>query len=102
MARVRWHPKAVEDLHNLDRWRTSVSLPPIGDYLLFHVTNYFRRQSPKKCVPGRPVLIKGEAVDLRIALVQVGRRTEPYKIFFRVTDNAFEVRRIRHPRQADI
>lgn len=67
-----------------------------------HITNYFRRQNLRKCVPGKPVVIKDETVDLRIVLVQVGRRIAPYKIFFRITDNAFEVRRIRHPKQDNI
>jgi hypothetical protein len=101
MAAVRWRRKALDDLDSLDRWREEeLSLSPISPAILALVEDYFSRLDLAHTRPGTPVELAGEPVDLLLLLVRV-RRSEPYKVFFRVFrhDNMAEIRRVRHPRQ---
>jgi len=101
MAEVRWRRKALDDLDRLDRWREEeLGLSPISPAILALVEDYFFQVDLARTRPGTPVEMAGEPVDLLLLLVRV-RRSEPYKIFFRVLrrEGLAEIRRVRHPRQ---
>lgn len=101
MATVKWRKKALDDLDRLDQWREDeLGLPPIAPAILIMAEEYFNLVDLQSHLPGTPVVIGGERSEMRLLLLRVGR-SEPYKVFFRIlmTDNACEVRRVRHPRQ---
>jgi len=101
MAEVRWRQKALDDLDSLDRWREEeLGLSPVSPVILALIEDYFSRVDLAHVRPGTPVEIAGEPMDLLLLLVRV-RRSEPYKVFFRVLrhDGIVEIRRVRHPRQ---
>ena len=101
MAEVRWRQKALDDLDSLDRWREEeLGLSPLSPAILALIEDYFSQVDLARVRPGTPVEIAGEPMDLLLLLVRV-RRSEPYKVFFRVlrSDGIAEIRRVRHPRQ---
>lgn len=55
----------------------------------------FQRQDFSVFVPGNAVLIKGYPVDLRMVLILVGT-SDPYKVFYRRTQDAIEIFMVRH------
>ena len=94
----------MDDLDRLDQWRESdLGLPPISPAIVVLIEDYFARVDLSQTRPGSPVIVAGEPMDLLLLLIQV-RRSEPYKVFFRVleTEGVAEIRRIRHPRQRPI
>lgn len=101
MAKARWRKKALDDLGRLDRWREEdLNLPPIGPAILMLVEEYFGKVDLQHVLPGVPVELDQEQLDIRLLLLPIGR-SDPYKVFFRVLpeSDVCEVRRVRHPRQ---
>jgi len=104
MAGVRWRRKALDDLDGLDQWRESdLGLPPISPAIVVLIEDYFARVDFSQMRPGSPVVVAGEPIDLLLLFIRV-RRSESYKVFFRVleTEGVAEIRRVRHPRQRPI
>lgn len=77
---IYWRESAIRSLKQLDKWRESIDLPPIANYLKKTVEIYFRKQDYSFYIPGREVLIRKMPIDLRIVLISVGA-SDPYKIF---------------------
>ena len=96
--RVTWRKSAVQSLLELDRWRKTLELLPIARHLKERIEEYFIKQDFSVHVPGKPVTIRKMPVDLRIVLLSIGK-SEPYKVFYRITGDDVEVFLIRHPRQ---
>lgn len=101
MAKVRWRKRALDDLDRLDQWREDdLNLPPIGPAILMFVEEYFRKVDLEHVLPGVPVDLGDEKLEIRLFLLPIGR-SDPYKVFFRVLHEAgvCEIRRVRHPKQ---
>jgi len=96
--RVRWRNSAIHSLLKLDQWRASVELQPIAGYLKNTINTYFEHQNFSIYIPGKHVLVKNLPVDLRMVLVSVGK-SDPYKVFYRITGKNIEIFLIRHPNQ---
>lgn len=95
---VYWRKSAVLSLLSLDRWRKKIELQPIASYLRNCIVQYFQKQDFTVYVPGSAVFIEGYPADLRMALITVGA-VDPYKVFYRYSQNAVEIFLVRHPRQ---
>lgn len=98
---IYWRESAIRSLKQLDKWRESIDLPPIANYLKKTVEIYFREQDYSFYIPGREVLIRKMPIDLRIVLISVGA-SDPYKIFYRKAEASIEIFLIRHPYQKPI
>ena len=96
--KILWRKSAIESLIQLDKWRESIDLPPVANYLKETVGLYFQRQNFSLYIPGKEVLIRKMPIDLRIVLISVGA-SDPYKIFYRKTEVGIEMFLIRHPYQ---
>jgi len=96
--KIQWRRSAIQSLLELDQWRAGIELQPIASYLKKTIHIYFEHQDLSIYIPGRHVLIRNLPVDLRMALVSVGK-SDPYKVFYRITGNHFEIFLIRHPYQ---
>ncbi|MDC3423466.1 hypothetical protein NC797_02965 [Aquibacillus sp. 3ASR75-11] len=93
-----WRKSAITSLVELDQWRNSFELPPIASYLKDTIQLYFAKQDFSIYIPGRHVLIRKMPVDLRMVLISIGK-SDPYKVFYRITTNQIEIFLIRHPHQ---
>ena len=91
----------MRSLIDLDRWRKTIELQPIAQYLRSAVNEYFLNQDFTVYVPGKAVFIEGYPVHLRMALITVGK-TDPYKVFYKHAPNTVEIFLIRHPRQKSL
>ncbi|EEG76055.1 type II toxin-antitoxin system RelE/ParE family toxin [Dethiobacter alkaliphilus] len=99
--KVKWRASAVTSLLELDKWRKTLELTPIAKHLKGKVEEYFLKQDLSLYVPGRQVAIKNMPTDLRIVLLSIGK-SEPYKVFYRVSGYDIEIILIRHPRQKQL
>ncbi|WP_400247642.1 hypothetical protein AB3U99_11240 [Niallia sp. JL1B1071] len=99
--KIVWRRSAITSLLALDRWRGSIELPPIAPYLKDTIQKFFAKQDLSIYIPGRHVLIQKMPVDLRMVLVSVGK-SDPYKVFYRITTNEIEIFLIRHPHQKSL
>ncbi|MBP2242366.1 hypothetical protein J2Z40_002940 [Cytobacillus eiseniae] len=99
--KVLWRKSAIESLIELDLWRKGIELSSIAVYLKDTIQAYFERQDFSIYIPGRQVLIQYMPVDLRVVLISVGK-SDPYKVFYRITSNQIEIFLIRHPHQSPI
>ena len=70
--KVLWRKSAVESLMELDRWRESIDLDPIADYIIHTVEMYFGKQDFSIYTPGRQVFIQAIPVELRMVLIAIG------------------------------
>ena len=95
---IHWRRSAVDSLISLDKWRREIELKPIASFLREHINNYFQGQDFSVYVPGKAVVLKGYPVNLRMLLISVGK-SDPYKIFYRITKDEIEIFLVRHPRQ---
>lgn len=98
---ISWRKSAVHSLVELDKWRDGIDLPPIAAYLKDAIQSYFEHQDFSIYIPGRHVLIQKLPVDLRMVLVSIGK-SDPYKVFYRLTSKGIEIFLIRHPHQKPI
>jgi hypothetical protein len=96
-----WKSPAVKSLFKLDLWRRENGWEPISSLLVDNIHIYFMKQDPTIYVLGRRVSIKGLPVNMRMALVSVGK-SDPYKVFFRQTKINIEIYLIRHPYQKSL
>jgi hypothetical protein len=96
--RVVWRKSAIFSLLDLDKWRATVELPNISSYLRDSIETYFYGQDYTIHIPGRTVFIRNCPVELRMILLSVGK-SDPYKVFFRLTNNRVEIYLVRHPHQ---
>jgi hypothetical protein len=96
--KVMWRKSAIQSLLELDSWRSTIELPPIGPLLRISIEHYFHHKDLILHVPGRAVIIRKYPVDLRMVLISVGK-SDPYKVFFRLTSRNIEIFLIRHPHQ---
>lgn len=96
--KILWRKSAITSLLELDRWRGSIELPPIAPYLKDTIHQYFANQDFTIHIPGRHILIQKMPVDLRMVLVFIGK-SDPYKVFYRITTSQIEIFLIRHPHQ---
>lgn len=96
--KIHWRESSIGSLKRLDKWRESIDLPPIANYLKETVELYFRKQNFSLYIPGRKVIIKKMPVDLRMVLISIGA-SDPYKIFYRKEEDDIEIFLIRHPHQ---
>lgn len=96
--KIHWRQSAIRSLLDLDRWRKERELPPMASFLREHVNRYFQKQDFSVYIPGKAVFIKGYPIDLRMVLISVGT-SDPYKVFYRLTQDAIEIFMVRHPRQ---
>ncbi|MDQ1000626.1 hypothetical protein QFZ28_001026 [Neobacillus niacini] len=96
--KVLWRKSAIQSLIELDRWRFTVDLPPIASLLRLSIESYFQNKDFTIHIPGRTVIIRKYPVDLRMFLISLGK-SDPYKVFFRLTSNDIEIFLIRHPHQ---
>ncbi|WP_096203119.1 hypothetical protein [Bacillus sp. FJAT-45350] len=71
--KIVWRKSAITSLVQLDRWRSSIELPPIASHLKDTIQLYFKNQDFSIFIPGRQVLIQKMPVDLRIVLVSIGK-----------------------------
>lgn len=99
--KVVWRKSAIDSLLELDRWRESIELPKIAPYLKDMIQVYFKEQKFSLYLPGRPVNLQQEQVDLRMVLIALGK-SDPYKVFYRVKEEKIEIFLVRHPRQKTI
>ncbi|NQX66306.1 hypothetical protein HQN90_09225 [Paenibacillus alba] len=95
---VHWRKSAVLSLMSLDSWREKMELQPIASYLRNCIVQYFQKQDFTIYVPGSAVFIEGYPAGLRMALITIGT-VDPYKVFYRYSQNAVEIFLVRHPRQ---
>lgn len=98
---VLWRKSAIDSLIELDRWRSSIELPPIASYLKNTTQIYFERQDFSIYIPGRQVFIRQMPVGLRMVLISVGK-SDPYKVFYRLNSQQIEIFLIRHPHQKSL
>ncbi|MFS0576799.1 hypothetical protein AB1K83_14265 [Sporosarcina sp. 179-K 3D1 HS] len=99
--KVNWRKSAIDSLLELDQWRETIELPKVAPYLKNIIQTYFEEQRLSIHLPGRPVYIQQEQVDLRMVLIALGK-SDPYKVFYREGEEAIEIYLIRHPRQKPI
>ena len=99
--KIVWRKSAITSLLELDRWRKSIDLPPVASYLKDTIQFYFDKQDFSIYIPGRHVLIRQMPLDLRIVLIPIGK-SDPYKVYYRITTNQIELFLIRHPLQKAI
>lgn len=99
--KIVWRKSAITSLLKLDRWRETLELPPVAPYLKDTIQFYFEKQDFSIFVPGRHVLIRQMPVDLRMVLISIGK-SDPYKVYYRITTNQIELFLIRHPHQKSI
>jgi len=99
--RIIWRKSAVESLWEIDHWRETIEWSPLATHLKDTIHAYFEGQDPTHCIPGRQVVIQGLPVDLRMVLISIGK-SDPYKVFYRLTSKNIEVFLIRHPHQKPI
>lgn len=93
-----WRESAIESLLELDQWRETIELPPLATHLRDTIHAYFEKQDPTLYIPVRQVVISGMSVDLRMVLISIGK-SDPYKVFYKLTSKNIEVFLIRHPHQ---
>jgi|GEM_PF-3643051 len=99
MASVEWTRKALSDLDRTDAWREEdLDLPPISAVIMDLVRHKFAGLDLERIQLGTPVTVRGEARDLFICLVHL-KKSEPYKVFYRVDHGVVQMRRVGHPRQ---
>lgn len=96
--KVLWRKSALDSLLELDKWRESIELEPIAEALKSNVEQYFYQNDFSVYIPGRKVLIKRIAVNLRMVLIAIGS-SDPYKVFYRLSESNLEIYLIRHPLQ---
>jgi hypothetical protein len=96
--KVVWRRSAIISLLDLDRWRSTVDLPSISSFLRDSIESYFYMHDYTINIPGRDVYIRNFPVDLRMILITVGK-SDPYKVFFRLTATRIEIFLVRHPHQ---
>jgi len=96
--KVVWRRSAIISLLDLDRWRSTIELPRISSFLRDSIETYFYMQDYSIHIPGRDVFIKNTPVDLRMVLITVGK-SDPYKVFYRLTAARIEIFLVRHPHQ---
>jgi hypothetical protein len=96
--KVLWRKSAIDSLIELDKWRLTVDLPKIASYLKESIEYYFFNKDFTIHFPGKTVYINNYPVDLRMVLISVGK-SDPYKVFFRLTSCSVEIFLIRHPHQ---
>ncbi len=96
--KIQWRKSAIQSLLDLDQWRETFELRPISVYLKNTIHAYFERQDLSVFIPGHQVLIRQMPVDLRMVLISAGK-SDPYKVFYRITGNHIEIFLIRHPHQ---
>jgi len=96
--KVTWRKSAVESLVEQDEWRKSIELEPIAAFIMHTVDLYFNQQNFSIHIPGRRVIIQGVPVELRMALIAIGR-SDPYKVFYRIYEEHIEIFLVRHPHQ---
>jgi hypothetical protein len=96
--KVLWRKSAIQSLLELDKWRATVELPQISPYLKTSFEFYFQSVDYSVYIPGKTVYIKSYPVDLRMVLISVGK-SDPYKVFFRLTSRNIEIFLVRHPHQ---
>ena len=99
--RIHWRRSAVDSLISLDKWRRELELKPIASFLKEHINSYLQGQDFSVYVPGKAVVLKGYPVNLRMLLISVGK-SDPYKVFYRITKDEIEIFLLRHPRQNQI
>src|SRR5699024_4931763 len=99
--KVTWRKSAVESLVELEEWRRSIGLEPIAEYIMHTVALYFKQQTYSLHIPGRHVFIQGMPVELRMALIAIGR-SDPYKVFYRIYEERIEIFLLRHPHQKQL
>lgn len=99
--KIVWRKSAITSLVALDRWRDSIELQPISSFLKETIQFYFTKRDFSIYIPGRPVLIQKMPVDLRVVLISIGK-SDPYKVFYRITMNQIEIFLIRHPHQKSL
>jgi hypothetical protein len=88
----------IQSLIDRDSWRSTLELSNIGTYLKVSIEAYFQNKDISVHIPDRVVIIKSYPVDLRMALISTGK-SDPYKVFFRITPRNVEIFLILHPRQ---
>lgn len=96
--KVVWRKSAIVSLLDLDKWRATVELSTISSYLKESIEVYFQSQDYAILIPGRTVFIRNYPIDLRMVLMSIGK-SDPYKVFFRLTATTVEKFLVRHPRQ---
>lgn len=99
--KVVWRRSAIKSLLELDKWRATVELPNIASYLKDSIETYFYIQDYTLHIPGRTVFIRNYPVDLRMVLIAIGK-SDPYKVFFRLTSKHVEIFLVRHPHQKSL
>jgi hypothetical protein len=98
---IIWKQATVNSLLKLDIWRKENEWPPISSFLVEKIEVYFMSQNLSLYVPGRKVMIRGLPVNLRMVLITVGK-SDPYKVFFRLSGINIEIYLIRHPHQKSL
>jgi hypothetical protein len=96
--KVIWRKSSIISLLELDRWRSTIELPNIAPYLKNSIELYFETKDFSVHIPGRVVYLKNQPVDLRMVLISVGK-SDPYKVFYRLTSSDLEIFLVRHPHQ---
>jgi len=96
--KVLWRKSAIQSLLEIDRWRSSIELSKIASYQRLSIESYFEIKDFTFPIPGRTVSIRNYPVDLRMVLISVGK-SDPYKVFFRLTSRNIEIFLVRHPHQ---
>ncbi len=66
--------------------------------LQLNIESYIKHQDFSIHIPGKTVYIKGLPIDLRKVLLSVGK-SEPYKIYYRLTTGNVVIFLVKHPRQ---
>lgn len=95
---IYWRKKAIQSLTELDNWRLSLELPRIGEFLQQNIESYFKYQDFSIYIPGKTVFIKGSPIELRLVLFRIGK-SDPYKVYYRLTSRSVEIFLVKHPRQ---
>jgi hypothetical protein len=99
--KIFWRESAIKSLLELDNWRATIELPRIALHLKVSIGYYFYNQDYTVHLPGRSVLISKLPIDLRMVLISLGK-SDPYKVFFRLTYTRIEIFPVRHPRQKSL
>lgn len=87
---IHWRKSAIISLLNLDKWRRTVELPPISQFLKDSIDTYFNLHNFSIYTPGRQVIIKNMPVDLKMTLLSIGK-SDPYTVFYRITSQYIEI-----------
>lgn len=70
--KIYWRGSAIESLILLDKWRESIDLSSIANYLKETVELYFQKQNFSLYIPGKNVVIRKMPTDLRMVLISIG------------------------------